>query len=115
MVGDETSNSGGRALMEHWTGGGTWTVSSPSPSVFPGDPGGSDVELTGLSAASASSVWAVGEYLNSTGTHGMLLTWNGTLWSQRVLPVASESLRAVTAVSANDVWVSGLTPPVACS
>lgn len=110
MVGDEDSSSGDRSLFEHWTGGGTWTVTSPSPNVFPGDPGASNVELAGVAAASASSVWAVGGYDNSTGEHGMLLHWNGTIWAQMILPAASESLREVTAVSADDVWVTGTDP-----
>jgi hypothetical protein len=83
-----------------------WTV-VPSPNV-----GSFTNELFGTAAVSSSDVWAVGEY--STDIFGSYLTlvedWDGTSWTVTPspnVPGGNNSLRAVVAVSADDVWAVG--------
>jgi len=101
MVGHSTSAPGSqRALIEHWTGGPSWTA-VPGTSI-PGAAGGL---LTGVSAVSPADVWAVG----GTDTASPLaLHWDGTSWTQKAVPESTLGLTAVTAVSARDVWAAGI-------
>ena len=68
--------------------------------------------LTGVAAVSASDIWAVGYYLNSTNTANRTLTMhlNGTKWSPVATPnvgTASNALLGVAAISTSDVWAVG--------
>lgn len=85
------SGGGNQTLIEHWNGRKWSIVSSPNPGVYGNG-------LSGVSAASASDVWAVG---NST-----ILHWNGTIWSIVQAHVPG-SLVGVSVVSANDIWAVG--------
>ena len=78
-VGDSLSNrSGGRqTLIEHWNGS-TWSI-VPSPT----NPGAVSSELSGVTALSASDVWALGGVGNGT----LIEHWNGTRWSVVKSPV----------------------------
>ena len=90
-------------LIEHWTGGGSWTV-VPAPNR--GD-GNGDAELDDVSAASATDIWAVGSYTDaSRSTRPLMLHWDGTSWTQIDIP-GSFALRSVTALSASDAWAVG--------
>jgi hypothetical protein len=107
---DSTGNS--LTLTEHWNGS-TWNVVA-SPNV-----GSSGNSLTGVTAISASNIWAVGSYVNSSTNVGQTLIehWNGSTW--RVVPSPNTSanfnaLSDIKAVSTNDIWAIGHTgPPVA--
>ncbi len=93
-------------LTEHWNGH-TWrVVSSPNG-------GTRDNVLNGVTAVSATDVWAVGDFLDSTSTsHTLIEHWNGKKWSVVASqnPVTgSNTLNAVQAVSASDVWAVGQT------
>jgi len=84
---------------------GAWTT-VPSPSDVPGDN-----YLYGSDASSASNVWAVGVVYPPTGgsLHGLALRYDGTAWrsvARTGLP-GDDTLRAVDAVSAADVWAVG--------
>jgi hypothetical protein len=89
-------------LIEHWDGS-SWTV------VPPPDPDGYG-DLTAVSAASASDIWAVGDALQ--GTPGPLfLHYDGSAWTQVARPNlgGDTELASVDAVAANDAWASGVT------
>ena len=78
--------TGGRTtLVEHWTGGSTWTV-VPSPS-----PGDGLNFLTSVSGISSTDIWAVGTDSNADGTveKSLILHWNGISWQQVPGPSAS--------------------------
>ena len=93
-----------RALIEHWTNG-SWAV-TPAPPLT------SDARLFGVSAASASNVWAVGYTTDATTNlaQTLILHWDGTAWTRQPSPTpAGDSglLLGVDALSANDVWAVG--------
>lgn len=68
-----SATAGGRALIEHWTGG-AWRL-APSPAV----PGG---QLDAISCASPSACWATGGTQAHSGAVGDVLEqWNGSQWS----------------------------------
>jgi len=96
---------GSGTLIEHWTGGSSWTV-VPSP-----DPGGGFNFLTSIRGVSPADIWAVGSYSNPDGStiKGLILHWNGTRWLQSPSPNPGNftQLTGVRAVSANDAWAVG--------
>ena len=92
-------------LTEHWDGS-AWRV-VPSPNFNQGYN-----ELYGVSAVSASDVWAVGYH--NIALYGsektMALHWNGAKWSivpTRNIGEDANELRAVAAVASDDVWAVG--------
>jgi len=112
-VGYDASVTNGprNTLIEHWHGTRWKHVPSPNP----GDPNGTlGSVLEGVSASSASNVWAVGEY-ESTGSGVLTLTarWNGTAWKQVASPnppvadFTANHLLAVAAASPGNVWAVG--------
>ena len=68
----------GTTLIEHWTGGSTWTV-VPSPS-----PGAGRNGLTSVSGISPTDIWAVGSASNADGTmeKSLIVHLDGTSWTQ---------------------------------
>jgi hypothetical protein len=69
--------------------------------------------LFGVAAIAPDDVWAVGFYSDGSGpSHTLTEHWNGTTWgvvaSPNVLPGAN-TLVAVSARAANDVWAAGYT------
>jgi erythromycin esterase-like protein len=106
-VGRMQAGSGWAALAEHWDGT-KWTASTvPAPS------GSGDVYLNGVTAISASNVWAVGYSVKASDQAGHTLTehWNGHTWAVVPSPspkVSNNSvLLSVSAVSASNVWAAG--------
>ncbi|MEY9895251.1 hypothetical protein ABIA31_008940 [Catenulispora sp. MAP5-51] len=92
-------------LAEHWNGS-TWQV-TPTPSPT----GNADV-LNGVADVSPSAAWAVGYSQTSTGTTTALIEqWNGTKWTRvpggTSATSSAETLNAVVAVSATNVWAVG--------
>src|SRR6185312_9476463 len=93
-----------RALIEHWTNG-SWAV-TPAPPLT------SDARLSGVSAASASNVWAVGYTTDATTNlaRTLILHWDGTAWTRQPsrTPAGDNGLLlGVDVLSANDVWAVG--------
>jgi hypothetical protein len=97
--------AGRKPLLEHWNGK-TWKLVS-TPDRF------RNVQLSGVTATSASNVWAVGTYEGAGGV-GHLLSehWNGHEW--KILPIrnpgGTESepiFDQVTGASPKDVWAVG--------
>jgi len=98
-----TGFSPSQTLIEHWNGT-SWSVVS-SPNV-----GTQTNELLGVTAVSASDIWAVGDFNNGTGPQTLIEHWNGTSWSVVSSPNvsgASNEPLAVAAVSTTDVWAVG--------
>jgi hypothetical protein len=85
--------SGAASLIEHWNGTAWSIVSSPSP--------GTGGALNGVTASSATDVWAVGSYTptGSSTAQTLTLNWNGTAWSTVASPNASTGASILTSVS----------------
>lgn len=80
-------------------------VASPNPAGRSGDN-----VLTGVSAASPASAWAVGWYSNKGSQHTLVLRWNGTAWKHARspnVPLDDNELEGVSAVSGSDAWAVG--------
>lgn len=93
-----------QTLIEHWNGK-TWSVVA-SPNAT-----GQFSILNGVTAVSASDIWAVGRFEDASNTvHTLTEHWDGTAWSIVASPdgVGFESeLNSATALSASDVWAVG--------
>ena len=80
------------------------TVASPNP-------GTSSNFLNGVSALSASNIWAVGSYGNGNGGFPLVEHWNGSKWTVVSSPTikggSAYSLNGVVALAANNVWAVG--------
>ena len=102
-VGDYSSAAGGgnKTLILHWNGT-TWAhVPSPNPASFN--------NLTGVTATSAASAWAVGDLGTPLGDRTLILHWNGTAWKQvpSPSPAQDDDLTGVAATSATSAWAAG--------
>jgi hypothetical protein len=95
------SGSRDKTLILHWNGKRWARAASPSPAPLS--------ELTGVTAASARDVWAVGDYAGRSTDRTLILHWNGRRWSRVTSPnpVPDSQLRGVTAISARDAWAVG--------
>ncbi|MFL5589435.1 MAG: hypothetical protein ACJ8DI_17550 [Ktedonobacteraceae bacterium] len=106
-VGNYFSHTNGaeETLIDHWNGT-KWTVASnPNPSS-------SENGLTGVTAISATNVWAVGQYMpNGSGnTEPLIEHWNGSIWTVVSSPspgTGAATLLSVAASSANSIWAVG--------
>jgi len=90
-------------LILHWNGR-TWSkVASPDPGGITGS------FLSGVTATSGTSAWAVGYYDTSTAELTLILHWNGRTWSKVPSPGPGTyaSLSGVTATSGTDAWAVG--------
>jgi len=101
---DVNIDGSNRALIEHWTDG-SWAV-TPAPPLR------SDARLFGVSAVSASNVWAVGYTTDATTdlAQTLILHWDGTSWTRQPSPTPAGDnglLLSVDALSASDVWAVG--------
>jgi hypothetical protein len=99
-------------LVEHWDRTRWSVVPAPSP--------GTASALTGITASSAGSVWAVG-YDTPTGAPGpqtLTLFWNGTSWATGPSPHpgSSSTLGAVSAAPGTaTTWAVGSNIPAGAS
>jgi hypothetical protein len=100
----DVDSSGDQTLTEHWDGT-RWAV-VPSP-----DPGSSFNRLRAVTTDSAGHVWAVGDYSSGSGDQTLILVWTGTFWRQLPSPdpARDNTLTAVAATSASNVWAVGFT------
>ena len=95
-----------RTLVMHWNGKKWSTVASPDPSTV------SNL-LYGVTAVSATDVWAAGSETPDASTllsTTLVLHWNGKKWSRVHSPTvsdASTTLYGVSADSATDAWAVG--------
>jgi hypothetical protein len=105
--------AGDNTFFEHFNGT-TWQAVPGPAGNFSEDP----VEVTALAALSPSDVWAVGtqnpELSGQPGSLNMAAHWNGTAWTVVPTPNLGNSVSqadvptGVTAISATDVWASGV-------
>jgi hypothetical protein len=105
--------AGDNTFFEHFDGTRWQTVPGPAGN-FSEDP----VDVTALAALSPSDVWAVGtqnaEGAGEPGILNMAAHWDGTAWTIIPTPNLGSSVSqsdvptGVTAISANDVWASGV-------
>jgi hypothetical protein len=97
-----------KTLVEHWNGS-AWSI-VPSPNVGP-----NSSSLSGVTVLSRNNVWAVGssyDNVKTSASRTLFLHWNGSSWRVVASPNASggkdrSSLRAITAIAANDIWAVG--------
>ncbi len=93
-----------QTLFEHWNGTNWQIVASPNVENLSNT-------LLGVTAVSASNIWAVGGLYDPTaGPAGILIEhWNGSQWKMvksPALPVGG-GLNGVTAISSRDIWAVG--------
>ncbi len=90
---ENVADGSSATLIEHWNGTDWSIVSSPSP--------GTGAALYGVTASSATDVWAVGSYTptGSSTAQTLTLNWNGTAWSTVTSPNASSGSSVLTSVS----------------
>jgi hypothetical protein len=94
-------------LIEHWNGSSWSKVPSPNANSLN--------YLRGVAAVSANNVWAVGDSIKNqsdgVSVYAPLIErWNGSAWTIVPAPKIGKggnSLAAVAARSANDVWAVG--------
>ena len=104
---------GALGVVVHWDGK-SWTdvtstlVTQPNPSNIFGN------NLTAITAISASDIWTVGRFTNTSyTTSAYALHFNGSTWASTVLPQppisgpSSPILHGVTAFGSNHVWAVG--------
>jgi len=104
-VGDFDNNGVDQTLILHWNGTNWQQVTSPSPGVT-----GSNDELFGVTATSASDAWAVGNVETPTGNEtSLILHWNGFQWTRKASPHpgTTSPLLAVDASSPTNAWAVG--------
>jgi hypothetical protein len=96
-----------RTLTVHWDGA-AWTQ-VPSPNVS-----GTTIDnLVAVRATSATDVWAVGNYTNSSNvSQTLILHWNGSAWTLVPSPdpggsARDQELDSVVGVSAKNAWAVG--------
>jgi len=93
-------------LIEHWDGSSWSIVSSPNK-------GSNSSQFSAITAVSAKNIWAVGSFQKGSfpGTFQTLVEqWNGSAWTIVKSPnvkALNNSLSAVTATSAHDIWAVG--------
>jgi hypothetical protein len=99
-----TSTGVAQTLIEHWNGRKWSVVASPNASTQTN-------LLSGVTAISATDVWAVGDFINAGGAFQTLTEhWDGTAWNIVSSPSGggpNAELRGVAAVSSSDVWAVG--------
>jgi hypothetical protein len=103
VIGGTANEASG--LIEHWNGSSWSIVPSPKPSSQP-------ALLKGVAAISANDVWVAGTFTSNDQTAVLPLIehWNGSSWS--IVPKiptnsTAPAINAMTARSANDIWVVG--------
>ncbi len=79
-VGTYLRNAVEKTLVEHWNGTSWSLATSPNPI------GATNSILAGVSCASATNCFAVGDYQNSSATKMLLERWNGTSWAIAATP-----------------------------
>lgn len=92
-------------IVAHWDGKQWSEVSSPNPGKFGNG-------FSAITAISSTDVWAVGsEYTTEFGFKSLVEHWNGKQWNVVKSPPPPTrypyELRAISAVSADDIWSTG--------
>jgi hypothetical protein len=97
----------GDALVLHWNGTAWSQTTVPVPGNYLN-------QLYGVSASSASDIWAVGTYANlgeaNGARHPLALHYDGASWSVVPMPTSTAGtayLRGVKTLSPTDAWAVG--------
>jgi len=105
---DFTRSGAEKTLIEHWNGTAWQQVASPNraASTPVAD------SLSGVTAASAANVWAVGGYFNGAGGQTLAEHWNGTNWTIVPSPdpggsAHSNALAGVAFTPTGTAWAVG--------
>jgi hypothetical protein len=85
-VGASNNGTANQTLIEHWNGQSWKLVASPNPAGP-----GRDNTLHGLSAVSASNLWAVGHYEPGGVRRTLVEHWNGRSWKLAPSPTPGSS------------------------
>jgi len=110
-----------QTLIQRWDGA-SWTI-TPSPNPAP-VPELTHCDLWGVHGTSNEDVWAVGTKNHYDGgpvyigTHAMALHWDGSSWTERVVPLpgggssvffqaAGDRIEDVYAAAPDDAWFVG--------
>ena len=93
-------------IIEHWNGSAWSLVASPRWKGWGWD---STAALYGVTAVSASDIWAVG-YRGASGIQTLVEHYDGSAWSD-VVAAGGQSgyLSGISATGPNDVWAVGAT------
>ncbi|MDQ1656350.1 MAG: hypothetical protein QOD41_1433 [Cryptosporangiaceae bacterium] len=78
--------------------------------AMPPAAGAERAEIRGITAPSASDVWAVGAWWQTGQSRPLVMHWDGTAWSGRPIPAAAGDAYDLTTVDAtgpDDVWAAG--------
>lgn len=107
-----------QTLILHWDGS-SWKI-VPSPNINNGNQGLGSNRLFGVTAVSATDVWAGGTWSDSSGfsTRSLVEHWDGVSWTISSTPtVAPETcggddctynfLSSITALATGQVWTAG--------
>lgn len=103
-VGNYQSAKRSNTLIVRWDGSAWQHV--PSPDVKDS----TNSVFNAVTAVSATSAWAVGDYWNGRWWRTLIAHWNGTSWKIQPSPnvgIRSDFLFGVTAVSASSAWAAG--------
>jgi hypothetical protein len=96
-LGQGFTDSGFRSTIEQWNGS-AWVDRLPLRT---------DLNLQKLAVVSPTDVWAYGEHIDSPGEVTMTLVhWDGTRWTDHLLPSGSE-FGGLTVAPDGAVWVVG--------
>lgn len=106
---DRFTQTNASLLIEHWDGS-RWSIVSASTVTAPQ----SSSSLNGITAISATDIWAVGSS-GGNSTNGfpdnipLIIHWDGHNWSTAKLPPTLNigSLFTIKAISASDIWAVG--------
>lgn len=92
----------GAEIFDHWNGK-SWNVVSP-----PKHPGNT-VIINDLATIATNNVWAIGGFVTApVQGHPLIEHWNGKNWNIITVPQQVGFLRAISVVSTNDIWISGI-------
>src|SRR5436309_3506361 len=95
-VGEYGNGNGSSTLVEHWNGK-QWSIVASSGVGT----------LNGVVALARNNVWAVGSRASTNNIQTLIEHWDGSSWSVVASAgpgLASNTLRAVAAISANNIW-----------
>lgn len=107
-VGYDLQGSKHQTLILRWNGSSWRRVPSPNP-------GGATHQnrLFDVTAVSATSAWAVGEYSRGAGFHTLIVHWNGSSWRRAAgLNAARAGSLVGVAAAPGHLWASGTSDAV---
>src|SRR5262249_48027261 len=116
---DPSTGNSSTGLIEHWNGSSWMTVPHPNPRsnpqpIFNPNSEASDSGLNSVTALAPDNIWAVGSYMNLSGTgplnNAYIEHWDGSGW--KIVPSPNpgsldNELLSVTALAPDNIWAVG--------